>query len=200
MAALRNYPWHDSKYIVLPANENGLLWRCRPMSMDYCGGTGQWEWTIVVLQANEYGLLWQPKLAAKSINFLISRILLSKLLKIIFYCVFDKASIPHSQRSGLLGLKRWWPAQLALSKNSFYQKIETNSWNSSQGESQWLGKHGFNSSRVLKFSTAPKPFCVTLNPWVNQHYSFYIAVLSSIFFFLNFMSGDLALTGFEIWT
>ena len=119
------------------------------MSMDYCGGTGQWEWTIVVLQANEYGLLWQPKLAAKSINFLISRILLSKLLKIIFYCVFDKASIPHSQRSGLLGLKRWWPAQLALSKNSFYQKIETNSWNSSQGESQWLGKPGFNSSRVL---------------------------------------------------
>ena len=56
---------------------------------------------------------------------------------------------------------------------------------------------GFESSRVLKLSATPLPFCMVLSQSVHWHLRFYIAALSITFFlFLDFVSGDLALTGF----
>ena len=59
----------------------------------------------------------------------------------------------------------------------------------------WVGRchwheFDFKFCRVLKFSAAPRPFCMALSQSVDWHTSFYIAALS-LFFFLNFISGDL---------
>ena len=43
-------------------------------------------------------------------------------------------------------------------------------------------------------SDAPRPFCVALSQSVHWHTRFFIAALSIISFFLDFVSGDLALT------
>ena len=43
-------------------------------------------------------------------------------------------------------------------------------------------------------SAAPWPFCVALSPSVHWHARCYVAALSIIFSFLDFVSGDLALT------
>ena len=67
---------------------------------------------------------------------------------------------------------------------------------------QWLRwvavsrRHGFESSMVLKLSFAPLSFCVALSPSLHWNARFYIAALSIISFFLDFVSGDLALTRF----
>ena len=56
------------------------------------------------------------------------------------------------------------------------------------------------SRRMLKLFAAPLPFCVS--PSIHWHTRFYTAALSIIFIFLDFVSGDLALTGFSplTWT
>ena len=48
--------------------------------------------------------------------------------------------------------------------------------------SQWVGRHGFESSRVLEFSAAPLPFCLALRMSVDWKCAPYIAVLSIILF------------------
>ena len=55
------------------------------------------------------------------------------------------------------------------------------------------------------FFAASRPFCIELSPSVYWHACFYVAALSNInviFFPLNFVSGDLALTGVALstWT
>ena len=82
-----------------------------------------------------------------------------------------------------------------------FQSINANSRRSGEGESWWVRLHGFHSSRALKLPAATRPFvwhwawaCQCTDTWC--HAPFYIAVFSIIFFF-DFVSGDLALTGFN---
>ena len=53
---------------------------------------------------------------------------------------------------------------------------------------------------VLKPSATTLPFCVALSPSVHWHWRFYIAVLSIIFSFLDFVSCYHALTGLQLLT
>ena len=53
---------------------------------------------------------------------------------------------------------------------------------------------------MLKRSAAPRPFCVALNPSVHWHASFLYCCTLYNFSFLDFVSGDLALTEWEILT
>ena len=73
----------------------------------------------------------------------------------------------------------------------FKQLIRTNALVVKVSSSEF-GDLGFDSWWVLKRSAAPRPFCVALSPSGHWH-AFYIAALS-IFSFLDFVSGDLALT------
>ena len=57
----------------------------------------------------------------------------------------------------------------------------------------WARGHD-SATLALKVFAAPGPFCVALSPSVQWHAGFYIAALSIIFSFLDFISGDLALT------
>ena len=45
--------------------------------------------------------------------------------------------------------------------------IDTNQWLSGQGESERVGRHGFDSWWVLKCCAARRPFCVALSPSVH---------------------------------
>ena len=85
--------------------------------------------------------------------------------------------------------------QIAICDNS------CNLWLSSSGESPWVWRHGFESSRVPKLSST-WPLCVALSQSVYWHARFYISALSITFSFLDFVSGNLALTGFQplTWT
>ena len=59
---------------------------------------------------------------------------------------------------------------------------------------QRVGRHWFDSWWVLKRFAVPQLFCEALSPQCTDTHAFYIAVLSTIFFFLDFVNGDLALT------
>ena len=53
---------------------------------------------------------------------------------------------------------------------------------------------------VLNPSAEPRPFCVALSPSVHWRARFFYCCTLYIFFFLDFVSGDLALTGFLLLT
>ena len=71
----------------------------------------------------------------------------------------------------------------------------------------WVRRHTFGSCRVLNFPATTRPFCVALSPSVDWHVrplhcsavSFILlSCLCALYncFFLNFVSGNLALAGF----
>ena len=75
-------------------------------------------------------------------------------------------------------------------------------WLSDDAESQWVGRDGFNFSRVLCWNSLP-PLGHFAWHWARQRTHarlLYCCALNFFFLLLNFVSGDLALTGFEFWT
>ena len=76
----------------------------------------------------------------------------------------------------------------------FFRAIDTNQWLSGYGVSQRVRWHGVDSWFVRKGSAAPWPFCVALSPSVHWHLRFLYCCYLYNFFFLDFGSGDLALT------
>ena len=68
----------------------------------------------------------------------------------------------------------------------FFRTIDTNLWLSGQGESQRVGRLGFDSWWVLICYAAPRPLCVPLSPSVHWHVRFLYCCTLYNFFFLGF--------------
>ena len=68
----------------------------------------------------------------------------------------------------------------------FFQQTVTNQRLSGQGESQRVRQLGFNCCWVLKFSAAPRPFCVALSLSVHWHVPFLFCCYHYDYFFLGF--------------
>ena len=78
--------------------------------------------------------------------------------------------------------------------------INTNLWLSGQDELQWVGLYGFDSCRVLRFSAATRPFLRGTEPVSALTLGLLYCCTIYILFFLDIISGDLALTGFHFLT
>ena len=80
------------------------------------------------------------------------------------------------------------------SYNIFVWAIDMDAWFSGEGKSLRVWHYGLDSWWVMKHSAVPLPFCMALSQSVHWHSRFDIAALSIIIFFLDLVSGDLALT------